>query len=77
MQSTEWLQKKIEDYKRFIATLLILSSYLYMGTLISIFEYKSNDYYYLLPLTVSSLLAVTIFMVKINKWQRQIAADDH
>ncbi|ELK45532.1 YrhC family protein [Halobacillus sp. ACCC02827] len=73
MESTEW-KKKIADYKRFIMTLLIFSSYLYIGTLISLYEYGTATYMYLYPLIGAALITAFLMTMKIRKWQR-LSAD--
>ncbi|UOQ46305.1 YrhC family protein [Halobacillus salinarum] len=69
MKSTKWMTKKISDFKRFTMTLLILSSYLYIGSLISIFAYHSSAYKLLLPAVVLILATALTFTFKIKKWQ--------
>ncbi|MGP4061626.1 YrhC family protein [Halobacillus litoralis] len=75
MKSTEWMKKKIIDYKRFIMTLLIFSSYLYIGTLISIYEYHTNAHLYLYPVIASALITSLIMTMKIRKWQKGTAEE--
>ncbi len=70
MKSSDWMSKKISDFKRFTMTLLILSSYLYVGSLISIYEYQSTAYLYLLPLVIFGLCTALLFSFKIKKWQQ-------
>lgn len=62
------MEKKISDYKRFITTLLILSSYLYVGTLISLFEYHTKLYIFLYPIIAFSLLTALVMTIMVKKW---------
>ncbi|MCA0969996.1 YrhC family protein [Halobacillus litoralis] len=75
MNSNEWMKKKILDYKRFVMTLLILSSYLYIGTLISIYEYHADYHLYLLPLLTLTLPAAFVLTLKTKRWQRALSED--
>ncbi|TGB04225.1 YrhC family protein [Halobacillus salinus] len=72
MRSNEWMEKKISDYKRFIVTLLILSSYLYIGTLISIYEYQTNFHYYLYAILSLTLPSAIVMIAKTKRWQRKL-----
>lgn len=76
MKSNDWMKKKISDYKRFIVTLLILSSYLYIGTLISIYEYQANYHLYLYPLLIFTLLSAMVMSLKTKSWQRKVMEDN-
>ncbi|MGI8316061.1 YrhC family protein [Halobacillus mangrovi] len=73
MQSTEWIEKKIKDYKRFILTLLIFSSYLYAGTLISIYEYRTTLHFYLYPLILIGLATAFLMILKVRKWKQVLS----
>ncbi|UOQ93816.1 YrhC family protein [Halobacillus shinanisalinarum] len=72
MKSTEWIESKIADYKRFTLTLLILSSYLYIGVLISIYEYHSQAYLYLLIMIAGLLSAAFGFVLKLKKLRQHL-----
>lgn len=72
MQNSSWLKGKIMDYRRFVLTLLIISCYLYAGTLISIFEYGTKAYLYLYPILAVFLLTAFIMTLKLRKWNQQM-----
>ncbi|WP_226583241.1 YrhC family protein [Halobacillus litoralis] len=72
MKTTEWLSKKIQDYQRFVMTLLIMSSYLYAGTLISIFEYKTQSYLFLYPIIAIALFMAFLMTLKVKRWKRHL-----
>ncbi|MGR9049283.1 YrhC family protein [Halobacillus faecis] len=75
MNTSQWLKKKVMDYKRFVMTLLILSTYFYIGTLISLYEYGTKAYLFLYPVIGIALLAAFIMTLKIRKWKRQLIED--
>ncbi|MCP3030396.1 YrhC family protein [Halobacillus sp. A1] len=63
MDANKVLEGKLADYRRFTMTLIILSGYLYIGVLISIYEYHSTSYYYLFVL-ITLLLSTAFYFVK-------------
>ncbi|RWZ59998.1 hypothetical protein EQV77_01485 [Halobacillus fulvus] len=69
MREAEDRERKITDYKRFVLTLIIVSTYLYVGSLISLFEYQTNAYLYMLPLSSLFLLIAYRMILKIRQWQ--------
>ncbi|WP_173916064.1 YrhC family protein [Halobacillus sp. Marseille-Q1614] len=73
MDSDKALEGKAADYKRFTMTLLILSGYLYIGVLISMFEYHSTAYYYLFGLIAVLLIAAFIFVRKLQHIQKDLS----
>ncbi|KHE71784.1 YrhC family protein [Halobacillus sp. BBL2006] len=73
MKSTESVEKKIKDYNRFILTLLIFSTYLYAGTLISIFEYQTRLHFYLYPLILIGLGTAFMLILKVKKWRQVLS----
>ncbi|MBA2173512.1 hypothetical protein H0266_01220 [Halobacillus locisalis] len=75
MNSNEWMKNKISDYKRFIATLLILSIYLYIGTLISLYEYKTDLHLYLYPVLALTLLTAFVLSIKLKRWNQSLRED--
>ncbi|WLR46190.1 YrhC family protein [Halobacillus litoralis] len=75
MNTSQWLKKKVMDYKRFVMTLLIMSTYLYIGTLISLYEYGTKAYLFLYPVIGIALLTAFIMTLKIRKWKRQLIED--
>ncbi|MCP3025597.1 YrhC family protein [Halobacillus sp. A5] len=72
MDSTKHLENKLRDYRRFTMTLLILSSYLYIGVIISLYEYQTNAYYYLFAVIAVLLGTSAIFINKIKHWQQKL-----
>ena len=70
MKMSEILEKKIVDFQRFIITLLMLTGYLYIGTLISIYEYEMELHLYLYPFIISGLLTAFVMVLKVKRWQR-------
>lgn len=75
MKTNEWMKNKISDYKRFIATLLILSIYLYIGTLISLYEYKTDFHLYLYPVLALTLLSSFVLSIKVKSWNQALRED--
>ncbi|MFG6148436.1 YrhC family protein [Halobacillus sp. B23F22_1] len=75
MDSNKQLEKKLADYRRFTLTLLILSGYMYVGVIISLYEYKTNAYYYLFAVIAVLLITAFIFIKKINHWQRKLGEE--
>lgn len=75
LDTSQWLKKKVMDYKRFVMTLLIMSTYLYIGTLISLYEYATKAYLFLYPVIGTALLTAFIMTLKIRKWKRQLVED--
>ncbi|MFD2926050.1 YrhC family protein [Halobacillus naozhouensis] len=72
MKSAESIENKITDYKRFTLTLLILSSYLYIGVLISIYEYHSSAYLYLLVMIAGLLGSAFMLVLKLKKLRQRL-----
>ncbi|WP_431798750.1 YrhC family protein [Halobacillus andaensis] len=72
MDSNKQLENKLADYRRFTLTLLILSGYMYAGVIISLYEYQTNAYYYLFAVITALLITASIFVKKINKWQKKL-----
>ena len=68
---TKELKAKIEDYKRFILTLIILSFYFYIGTLITTYIHPNKFNSVLLMLTGASIVASMMFVVKWKKFNKQ------
>ncbi|MFD1018844.1 YrhC family protein [Thalassobacillus hwangdonensis] len=72
MNPVKELKGKIDDFKRFIMTLLILSSYLFIGTLISMYEYKNGLEGLMMALTVTGLGVAFYFTLKVSRFQKQL-----
>ncbi|WP_101844366.1 YrhC family protein [Halobacillus sp. Marseille-P3879] len=72
MDSNKQLENKLADYRRFTLTLLILSGYMYAGVIISLYEYQTNACYYLFAVITALLITASIFVKKINKWQKKL-----
>ncbi|WP_082233756.1 YrhC family protein [Halobacillus massiliensis] len=75
MDSNKVLEGKAADYKRFTLTLLILSGYLYIGVLISMFEYHSTAYNYLFALIALLLIAAFQFVRKLQYIQKKLSEE--
>ncbi|MYL47875.1 hypothetical protein GLV98_00170 [Halobacillus litoralis] len=75
MDTSQWLKKKVMDFKRFVMTLLIMSTYLYIGTLISLYEYGTKSYLFLYPVIGIALMTAFIMTLKIRKWKQQLIED--
>ncbi|MEC3883193.1 YrhC family protein [Halobacillus sp. HZG1] len=75
MDTSQELKKKVMDYKRFVMTLLIMSTYLYIGTLISLYEYGTTTYLFLYPVIGLTLFTAFFMTLKIRKWKRQLIKD--
>ncbi|MFC0522522.1 YrhC family protein [Pontibacillus salicampi] len=71
-QLTKQLQGKVEDYKRFILTLIILSVYFYMGTIITTFIHPSGYNLLLLGITIASIVAAGVFVQRWQKLNKQL-----
>lgn len=72
MKSTKQVKAKIEDYQRFIATLLIFGSYLYIGAINNIYIHPTSDGKLLLILSFSSIIVSIIFFDRQYKLQKTI-----
>lgn len=72
MKSMKQLKAKIEDYQRFIATLLIFGSYLYIGAINNIYIHPASDGKVLLALSFFSILASCILFERQYKLQKML-----
>ncbi|WP_255574542.1 YrhC family protein [Halobacillus sp. Nhm2S1] len=75
LDTSQWLKEKISDYKRFVITLLIMSTYLYIGTLISLYEYGTKAYLFLYPVMGIALVTAFVMTWKIRKWKKKLVED--
>ncbi|WP_229717892.1 YrhC family protein [Thalassobacillus devorans] len=67
------LETKIEDYKRFVITLIILSSYFFVGTIISMHVYQNQLEELMMTLTLIGLTAAFYFTLKLSDFQQRIS----
>ena len=72
MKSTKQVKAKIEDYQRFIATLLIFGSYLYIGAINEIYIHPSHDGKIYLILSFTSILVSIILFERQYKLQKKL-----
>ncbi|GAA0432198.1 MAG: YrhC family protein [Bacillota bacterium] len=61
------LESKLKDFQRFIGTLLILSSYLYLGAIINTFMRPSTDGKILMLLAFVTVLSGILLATKQRK----------
>lgn len=66
------LKQKIEDYSRFLITLLILSVYFYLGMIINIFIEPTDKSTILIVLLISSISLAGWYCYLLNKWRKQM-----
>ncbi|UFT97857.1 YrhC family protein [Radiobacillus kanasensis] len=71
------LRAKIEDYSRFLVTLLIVSGYFYIGMLIHTYmEPDRHKAYFLIVLLLVSLFVAGYFAMLLKKWTIRIQNDE-
>ncbi|MFG6121287.1 YrhC family protein [Thalassobacillus sp. B23F22_16] len=70
------LETKIEDYKRFVITLIILSSYFFVGTIISMHVYQNHLEEMMITLTLIGLTAAFYFTLKLSDFQKRISEEE-
>lgn len=63
-----FLQKKIEDYNRFFMTLMIVSTYAYLGVLIHYFIKPIENGNWLLPILLVSLSGAALILRLLHIW---------
>lgn len=71
------LQLKLKDYQRFISTLIILSSYLYMGAVINIYLQPTNNGITFIYLTIIAILSTTVLLYKYNQIKTDVEENEH
>ncbi|WP_028783295.1 YrhC family protein [Thalassobacillus devorans] len=76
MNSMKQLENKIEDYKRFIITLIIVSSYFFVGTLISMYVYHNRLEDLMVTLTLIGLATAFYFTLKLTDFQRKLSEEE-
>ncbi|MDL4841464.1 YrhC family protein [Aquibacillus rhizosphaerae] len=69
---SEKIQQRIEDYSRFLITLLILSIYFYLGMVINIFIEPTDKSTLLIGLMLGSLAVAGFFTYLLSKWRKQL-----
>lgn len=67
---TKELKAKIEDYSRFIITLIIVSFYFYLGSIISIYIEPKEGGSMLMLLSGASISVAMFFVVLWKKWKK-------
>lgn len=70
------LKAKIEDYQRFVITLIILATYFYMGIIISVYIEESGNANLLAILALTSLTIAGWFSYLLKKWQHRLNEKD-
>ncbi|RYG74770.1 hypothetical protein EU245_00895 [Lentibacillus lipolyticus] len=68
----EKLETKLKDFRRFTATLLILASYLYMGTVINTYIHYSPDGIGLAVLAFAVTVAAGLFIIYSHQLKQKI-----
>ncbi len=76
MKTMKQLESKIEDYKRFVITLIILSSYFFVGTIISMHVYQNQLEEMMMTLTLIGLTAAFYFTLKLSDFQKRISEEE-
>ena len=71
------LEIKLKDYHLFIYTLIILSVYFYIGSLIYTYIRPSNNGILLIFLTLITIISTTIFLYKYKKIQIDLEENEH
>ncbi|QDP40685.1 YrhC family protein [Radiobacillus deserti] len=76
-ENRKLLKAKIEDYSRFLITLLIVSSYFYIGMLINTYlEPNLDKAIFLVFLMLTSLFVAGVFAGLLKKWMTRIQEDE-
>jgi len=71
------LQAKVEDYSRFVITLLIVSFYFFMGSLITVYLKPSSEgSITLMILTSVSIVTSFYFVLKWKKCKQTLAENE-
>ncbi|QSS99043.1 hypothetical protein IMZ31_13235 [Pontibacillus sp. ALD_SL1] len=70
--NTDNLKARMEDYSRFIITLLILSVYFYLGTIITTYLTESNHEVLMMGLTSLSMGAAFFFTLRWKKCRQAL-----
>ena len=76
MKTMKQLETKIEDYKRFVITLIILSSYFFVGTIISMHVYQNQLEEMMMTLTLIGLTVAFYFTLKLSDFQKRISEEE-
>ncbi|WP_077621426.1 YrhC family protein [Sediminibacillus massiliensis] len=70
-KTTKDLEHRVEDYSRFLVTLLILGTFFYFGMVISYFLEPNGKGSIMAWLTLSTLTCAGIIAGLLRKWQIQ------
>ncbi|MFD2046148.1 YrhC family protein [Ornithinibacillus salinisoli] len=76
MNSKTKLQSKLKDYQRFIITLILLSTYLFLGGVNNVFVYPSENGEKLLYLSGTLLIVGLVFSIQYVKIKRIITENE-
>ncbi|WP_163970076.1 YrhC family protein [Oceanobacillus halotolerans] len=63
---------KLKDYQRFLVTLLILASYLYMGAIINTYIQPNHHSPYLYMLSLILIVLASIFLYKTIRIRKEL-----
>jgi YrhC-like protein len=66
------LLDKIADYRRFALALLILGSYLYLGSIINVYLAPSDKADILFALTGGCVVTAILIWFAIERWQKKL-----
>lgn len=72
VKSSKQLKEQIRDYRRFVATLVIVSSYLYIGGIHDIYIQPSSEGHVLLVLSLITTSLSFTFMVRCCQLKRYL-----
>jgi hypothetical protein len=71
--STKDMKAKIEDYRRFVITLLILSIYFYLGMVITVYiEEQSGNSNLLIGLMLVCIVVAGWFSLLLRNWVKKL-----
>ncbi|SDK52495.1 YrhC family protein [Sediminibacillus albus] len=71
-QEVKQIEQKIEDYTRFLKTLLMLSTFLYLGLIISYYLEPNGKGAIVCGLLIATVSLAGWFAALLRKWQRQL-----
>ncbi|MFC4558896.1 YrhC family protein [Virgibacillus kekensis] len=66
------LELKLKDYRRFVGTLLILASYLYLGSIIYLYVRQSSDGNFLVLMSLGAVLSAGWFLYRSHRLKAKI-----
>lgn len=70
------LEQKLKDYQRFIVTLLIMCTYVYLGALNDLYVYPSEDGTKLLLISFGMSIAGLVFMFRFQQLKKRLDGNE-